>query len=175
MLSFDGIYDLIVVGGGPAGLTAGLYSSRAGLKTLLLKDISLASQAALTDRVENYPGFNAISGFELMRKFEVQTQAFGVEVKNIVVSGISAGQDSTCWTVKTDTQEYRSLAVVIAAGAKPSKLGIPGEKDLMGRGVSYCAVCDGAFFRDKRIIVVGGGNTAVEEAEFLTKFGRKVT
>lgn len=170
----DVIYDVIIIGGGPAGLTAGLYTSRAGLKTFLLETYVPSGQAVVTDRIENYPGFpEGINGFELIDRFKRQAQQFGLEIEMSKVSEIRKAKEG--WNVATEGKEYTTLAVIIATGAKPKELGIPGEKELLGKGVSYCATCDGALFKDKDIVVIGGGDTAIEEALFLTKFAKKLT
>lgn len=168
------IYDIIIVGGGPAGLTAGLYAARARLKTLLVESYLVVSQATTTDWIENYPGFSeGIGGFELMDRFKKQAEGFGLkldigDVRNIL-------RDKDVWQIETEEKRYRSLSIIVAAGARPRELGAVGEEKFRGRGVSYCATCDGAFFRDKDIVVVGGGDTAVEEALFLTRFAKKIT
>ena len=167
------MYDIIIVGGGPAGLTAGMYACRGEMNTLLLEKAGAGGQILMAELVENYPGFHeGISGYELTDRMKKQAEKFGLdirteEVKNIVRKGREV-------TVITETREYKCLAVIIAAGAGMRKLGVPGEDELRGRGVSYCATCDGPFFRDKEIAVVGGGNSAVHEAVFLSKFGKSV-
>lgn len=172
------MYDVIIIGGGPAGLTAAIYSGRARLKTLLIESIAITGQAVTASEIENYPGFpKGLNGFEMIEAFRKQAEKFGAEFKREGVKGIkeckSAGK--RVYQVEVEGEEILSLSVIIAAGAAPKKLGIPGENEFLGKGVSYCAVCDGAFFKDKAIIVVGGGDTAVEEGLFLTAFGRKVT
>lgn len=171
------LYDVVIIGGGPSGLTAGLYASRARLKTLLIESFSLPSQAVLTSHIENYPGFpEGISGFELIEKFKSQSKRFGL---NFITGNAGGLKDCKyrkidIWQVEVENKTYRALSVIVASGARPEKLGIRGEEKFCGRGVSYCAVCDGPFFRDKDIALVGGGDTAVEEALFLTKFARRV-
>lgn len=162
-------WDVVIIGGGPAGLTAGLYTSRACLRTLLLEKGAIGGQAATTDWVENYPGFvEGVSGFDLMLRFQQQAERFGLEIRQEEVLGLEA-EDS--WKqVRTAEGVYSARAVIIASGASPRRLGVPGEDTFYGRGVSYCATCDGAFFRDKTVAVVGGGNAAVEEAIFLTRY-----
>jgi len=167
-------YDVIIIGGGPAGLTAGIYTSRARLKTLVIESYSVACQAVTTDHIENYPGFpEGINGFELIDKFKKQAERFGAE---FIVSGVkSVKENKPGFQVNTEDKTYTSSSVIIASGASPKTLGIPGEDKFRGRGVSYCGTCDGALFRDKEVVVVGGGDTALEEALFLTKFVKKVT
>ncbi|GAW93732.1 thioredoxin-disulfide reductase [Calderihabitans maritimus] len=165
-------YDLIIIGGGPAGLTAGLYGARGGLKTLLLEKAMPGGQAALTDVIENFPGFpEGISGPELMFKFQAQAQKFGLEIKTAEVTGVDF---SGAKKVFAGGEQYEAKAVIVATGARARVLNVPGEEEFRGRGVSYCATCDGAFFRDKKVAVVGGGDSAIEEALFLTKFVSEV-
>ncbi|MHB1382553.1 MAG: thioredoxin-disulfide reductase [Thermoleophilia bacterium] len=167
-------YDIIIIGGGPAGLTAGLYSGRARRRTLLLEKAAVGGQAATTDHIENYPGFpDGVGGFELTQMMRTQAEQFDVEIREITgVESIEADGDDRL--VVTDGESFRARSVIVASGAEPSTLGIPGETELRGRGVSYCATCDGAFYRDLEVAVVGGGDSAVEEAIFLTKFASKV-
>ena len=170
-------YDVIIIGGGPAGLTAALYASRARLKILLVESFSVPGQAVITDCIENYPGFpDGIGGFELIEKFKKQVQKFGSEFKTGEVKKIEELKEKNLkgWKVRLGDKIYSSLSLIIASGAKPKKLGVNGEDRLRGSGISYCATCDGAFYKDKDIVVVGGGDTAVEEALFLTRFGKKV-
>jgi thioredoxin reductase (NADPH) len=165
-------YDVLIIGGGPAGLTAGLYCGRARLKTLVLEKGVLGGELVNTARIEDYPGFEAISGPELAERLEQQARTFGVEIKTDEVVEVASEGD---WKrVVAEEGSYTAGAVIVAAGGKPKKLDVPGEAELAGRGVSYCAICDGPFFRDQVIAVVGGGNTAVEEADYLTRFGQKV-
>ncbi|MCK4401533.1 thioredoxin-disulfide reductase [bacterium] len=172
------IYDVIIIGAGPSGLTAAIYASRARLKTLLLEGLSVSSQALVTDKIENYPGFpEGINGFEMIGKFKKQAKLFGTEFVAEDVNTIhpSKWQDTNIWQVDVKDKTYHSISVIIASGAQFRALGVEGEKRLLGRGVSYCAVCDGAFFKDKNVVVVGGGDTAAEEALFLTRFAKKIT
>lgn len=166
-------YDIIIVGGGPGGLTAGLYGARANMKTLLLEKALPGGQIANTHEVEDYPGFDLISGPELASKMEQHALKFGLEIKTAGVDEVYCeGEDRI---IKTDTDEtFKAKAVILATGGSPNFLKVPGEKELTGLGVSYCAICDGAFFRDQIIVVAGGGDAAVEEGMFLTKFGSKV-
>ncbi|MDD5070630.1 MAG: thioredoxin-disulfide reductase [Candidatus Omnitrophica bacterium] len=168
------LFDTVIVGCGPAGLTAAIYSGRARFKTVVLQSRLVASQVLTTSEVENYPGFvGAVSGFELIDKFQKQAESFGVEIVSATVSEIRKNKEN--FQVVTDDQIYDAKSVIIASGAQPKELGVDGEIRLRGKGVSYCGTCDGAFFRNKKIIVVGGGDTAVEEALFLTKFAETVT
>jgi len=167
--------DVVIIGGGCAGLTAAIYTSRARLSTVLLDKMGPGGQLATTHEVENYPGFvEVIQGPELMERFAKQAERFGCEVRNAEVQGIDA-DDPVVRVVHTDGGDIRCKAVVVATGADPKTLGVPGEDALRGRGVSYCATCDAPFFRGKQVAVVGGGNTAVDEGIYLTKFASKVT
>ncbi len=167
------IYDVIIIGAGPAGMTAAVYTSRANLSTLMIERGIPGGQMANTEEVENYPGFEMILGPELSTKMFEHAKKFGAEYAYGDVSEIVDGEDYK--TVKVSGKEYKALAVIISSGAEYKKMGIPGESELGGRGVSYCAVCDGAFFKGKNLVVVGGGDSAVEEGAFLTKFANKVT
>jgi thioredoxin reductase (NADPH) len=170
-------YDIIIIGGGPAGLTAGIYAARAKMKTLLIESTFSASLITTTDMVENYPGFpGGIDGFGLVERFKEQALGFGLETLQDDVTEIqaAAADVSSGWFV-VGAQEYHARALIVASGAAYAKLGVPGEKEFTGRGVSYCATCDAPFYRDRKIIVVGGGDTAVQEALFLTKFASRVT
>ena len=165
--------DLIIVGAGPAGLTAGLYAARARLDVVLFEKMSPGGQVLLTDIVENYPGFpEGISGFELMDRMKRQAESFGLSIEMREV--LSFRFDPDLKVIVTDKGEEQAKSVILACGATPRKLGIPGEDQLTGRGVSYCATCDGPFYRDQEVAVIGGGDTAVEEALFLTKFATRV-
>lgn len=165
-------YDIIIIGGGPAGLTAGIYASRARMKTFLIEKLSLGGQAALTEIIENYPGFpQGIPGPELMRKMKEQAIKIGLEIISEEVIEIEVKKR----VVKTKDREYKASAIIVASGTQPRKLGILGEDRLLGKGVSYCATCDGPLFKGQDIVVVGGGDSAVEEVLSLTKFAKKVT
>jgi thioredoxin reductase (NADPH) len=165
--------DLVIIGGGPAGLAAGLYAGRAKLDVLLLEKGAPGGLAATTEGIENYPGFpEGVGGPDLMEKMLAQAQKFGLEVKSAAVESISWANGH--FQVKTEDEVYPGLAVILATGAEPELLHVPGETEFRGRGVSYCATCDGAFFRGKTVAVVGGGDAAVEEAVFLTRFAEKV-
>lgn len=168
------MYEVLIIGAGPAGMTAAIYAARAGYKTAVLEHGVPGGQAATTDMIENYPGFpEGISGPELMMKFFEQTQTFGVEMIYEQVQSVEL--DGTIKRVTTDKQTIEAKTVVIASGAKPRALGVANEGRLRGRGVSYCATCDGFFFKDQPVAVVGGGDTAVEEAVYLTKMCSSVT
>ncbi len=166
------LLDMLIIGGGPGGLTAAIYALRGKLKTLLVEKTGMGGQIALSDVIENYPGVDPISGAELMAKFEEQARGFGLETESAEVSAIEDAGDHR--RVVTTDGEYRAKTVIIASGAKWRKLGVPGEAEFTGRGVSYCATCDGFFFRGKEVVVVGGGDTAVKESLFLTKMVEKV-
>lgn len=165
-------YDIIVVGGGPGGLTAGMYGARSALKTLIIERYLPGGQVANTELIEDYPGFESISGQELATRMSEHAKKFGAEIISEDVSEIYCEKNDRI--VVTDQEKYKALAVIIATGGQPRKLGVPGEEQFAGRGVSYCALCDGAFFKDQVIAVVGGGDAAVEEANFLTKYGSKI-
>lgn len=168
------MYDVLVIGAGPAGMTAAIYAARAGYKTAMAEVGVPGGQAATTEIIENYPGFpQGVAGPDLMYKFFEQTQTFGVEMLYGYVESLDCSDEVK--KVKIGDSVYESKAVVIASGAKPKTLGVANEDRMRGRGVSYCATCDGFFFKDKDVLVVGGGDTAVEEAMYLTKMCRKVT
>jgi thioredoxin reductase (NADPH) len=172
-MSQDQFYDLIIVGGGPGGLSAGIYAMRAALKTVLIEKGVPGGQINLSDEVENYPGFEHISGAELSMKFAEHARAYGLEEINEEVTAIEPGIKHH--TVRlAGGQVLQSHAVILATGGSPRKLEIPGESEYYGKGVSYCAVCDGFFFRGKELIVVGGGDSACEEALYLAKLASKV-
>lgn len=166
-------YQLIIIGGGPAGLSAGLYATRARLSTLLIERAIPGGQIINAELVENYPGFpQGISGAELGSLMEQQATKYGLEIIMAEVEGVEVGEEEK--TVHTSEGQYRAKALIIAGGSEHGKLGVPGEEELRGRGVSYCATCDGAFFKDQVIAVVGGGNVAINDALFLTRFASKV-
>ena len=166
-------YEVIIVGGGPAGLTAGLYSKRAVLKTVLFEKGLLGGQIAISKDVENYPGLEGISGFDLAEKMVHQAGSFGLSIIREEVASVSAGSDRHSVRL-ANGDLYQADALILAAGGSVRKLGIPGEAEYLGSGVSYCATCDGFFFRDKTTVVVGGGDTAIEEALYLAKLTKKV-
>ena len=164
-------FDTIILGGGPAGLSAAIYASRGAVSTAIVDLNMLGGQPSNYLELENYPGFQVIGGYDLMEKFEEHADKFGV--KKFPMQEIQS-VDLKTKTIVTNEYEFRAKTIIIATGAQPMKLGVPGEKEFVGRGVSYCAVCDGAFYRNKVVAVVGGGNAAVEEAMYLTKFADKV-
>ncbi|SDM72715.1 thioredoxin-disulfide reductase [Bacillus sp. OK048] len=172
-MSDEKIYDVIIAGAGPAGMTAAVYTSRANLSTLMIERGMPGGQMANTEDVENYPGFESILGPDLSTKMFEHAKKFGAEyaygdIKEII-------DDGGIKTVVAGSKQYKAYSVIISAGAEYKKVGVPGEKELSGRGVSYCAVCDGAFFKQKELFVIGGGDSAVEEGVYLTRFASKVT
>ena len=166
-------FDTVILGGGPAGLSAGIYASRGAISTAILDVSMMGGQPSNYLELENYPGFPIIGGYDLMEKFEEHADKFGVQ-KFLMQEIESLDLKSTPKVIVTKEAEFKAKTVIIACGAQPMKLGVPGEAEFVGRGVSYCAFCDGAFYKDKVVAVVGGGNAAVEEAMYLTKFANKV-
>jgi thioredoxin reductase (NADPH) len=167
------IYDVIIIGGGPAGLTSGVYTKRAALKTVLIEKGIPGGQVVNSDEVENYLGFEHIGGAELSMKFSQHAQSYGLEILSREVIEIVPGKD--LHTVRLGSGDFlKAHALILASGGNPRKLNIPGEAEYYGKGVSYCAVCDGFFFRDKTVIVIGGGDTAAEEALYLAKITKQV-
>lgn len=166
-------FDVVILGGGPAGFSAGIYTARGNVSTAILDVSMLGGQPSNYLELENYPAFKKIGGFELMEKFEEHADMFGVQ-KFPMQEMEFIDLVSYPKIIRTKEVEFRTKSVIIATGAKPMKLGVKGEEEFIGRGVSYCAVCDGAFYKDKVVAVVGGGNSAVEEAIYLTKFASKV-
>jgi len=174
----DHPYDVVVIGGGPAGLTAGLYAARANLRTLLVQGASTVSQITITDMIENYPGFpDGINGYDLVERLRKQAVQFGLKVLAEDTASLLASrwQEHPAWRIAAGGERYEALSVILATGASWRKLGVPGEEAFIGRGVSFCATCDGPFYRNREVVVVGGGNTAIQEALFLTHFASKVT
>mgnify|MGYP003290018761 CR=1 FL=1 len=169
----DKIFDTVILGGGPAGLSAAIYSARGANSTLIIDSCVLGGQPTNYLELENYPALGKINGFDLMDKFEDHAKLFGVEAL-VMQEIISIDLKSNPKNIVTNEYTIKAKTVIIATGAKPMKLGVIGEEEFVGRGVSYCAVCDGAFYKDKVIAVVGGGNSALEEAIYLTKFAQKV-
>jgi thioredoxin reductase (NADPH) len=169
-------YDTIIIGGGPAGYTAGIYASRSGLKTLLVEGAATVSQITITDLIENYPGIpDGINGFDLMQLFKAQALKFGLEIITKDVLAIKNNASTPfIWDVTVEDKSFRTLSVIAATGARWRNLEVPGEQEFAGRGISYCATCDGPFYRNKDVVVVGGGDTAIQEALFLTKFANKI-
>lgn len=166
-------FDVVILGGGPAGFSAGIYTARGNVSTAILDVSMLGGQPSNYLELENYPAFMKIGGFELMEKFEEHADMFGVQkfpMQEIEFIDLVSSPK----IIRTKEVEFRTKSVIIATGAKPMKLGVKGEEEFTGRGVSYCAVCDGAFYKDKVVAIVGGGNSAVEEAIYLTKFASKV-
>jgi thioredoxin reductase (NADPH) len=167
------IYDVIIAGAGPAGMTAAVYTSRANLSTLMLERGIPGGQMANTEEVENYPGFDHILGPDLSTKMFEHAKKFGAEYAYGDIKEIIDGKEYK--TVIAGSKQYKTRSIIISTGAEYKKIGVPGEKELGGRGVSYCAVCDGAFFKQKELVVIGGGDSAVEEGVYLTRFASKVT
>ena len=167
------MYDVIIIGGGPAGMSAAIYAARARLKTLIIEKAGCGGQIAITDHLENYPGFETgINGFELAVKMQTQATTFGSEITYGEVLSIDVSNKLK--KVILQDKEYETKTIIIASGANFKKLNVSGEQEFIGKGVSYCATCDGPFFRNKEIAVVGGGDSALQEALYLTKFATKV-
>lgn len=167
------IYDMIVIGGGPGGYTAALYAARAGLNVVVLEKLSAGGQMALTEQIDNYPGFqNGIDGFELAANMQQQAERFGAKSEYAEVTGVNLTAQPK--VIETSEGVFFGRTVVIATGANPRELGVSGERELTGRGVAYCAACDGMFYRGKTVVVVGGGNTAAADALLLSRVAKKV-
>ena len=167
------MYDIIIIGAGPAGLSSGIYSSRLGAKTLILEKLNPGGQITLSSEIENYPGVCEVkSGIEFMACWPEQAKRFGAEIKSEEVTKIIPIENT--YKIKTHNNEYETKAVIVATGSTPKKAGFEGEVEYTGKGVSYCAVCDGFFYKDKVVAVVGGGDTALEEALYLSKIAKKV-
>jgi len=168
------VYDVIIIGGGPAGLSAAIYSSRARMSTLIIEKAGCGGLIAITDNLENYPGFDkGINGFELTSKMEQQARKSGAEIVYGEVVAIET--DETLKKVILTDKTYITKTIIIASGSSFKKLGVKGEEEFIGRGISFCATCDGPFFKNKEVAVIGGGNSALQEALFLTKFASKIT
>lgn len=172
-MSAGELYDVVIVGGGPGGLTAGIYAMRAALKTILVEKAVAGGQVILSDGVENYPGFERITGCELSQRFLQHAQSYGMEFVQEKVVAVEPGLDFHSVRL-ANGDVLKTHTVILATGGSPRKLGIPGEDEYYGKGVSYCGVCDGFFFRDKTVAVVGGGDTAAEEALYLAKLAKHV-
>lgn len=167
-------YDIVIIGGGPAGLAAGLYAARGNMKTVILEKLIPGGQLNNTQDVENYPGMDHMTGPQISQAMEEQTKRFGCEIiNNCNITNVEL--NGKIKTIESDKGTFSAKVVIIATGSEYRKLSVPGEKEYSGKGVSYCAVCDGAFFKEKELVVVGGGDSAVEEGTFLTKFANKVT
>ena len=172
-MSEGDLYDVVIVGGGPGGLSAGVYAMRAGLKTILIEKGVAGGQVAVSDSVENYLGFEKISGYELSQKFMQHAQSYGMEIVQEEVVALEPGLDFHSVRLGNgDLLKTRTL--ILATGGSPRKLQVPGEEEYYGKGVSYCGVCDGFFFKGKTVVVVGGGDTAAEEALYLAKLAKQV-
>lgn len=165
-------FDLVIVGAGAAGLTAAIYALRSGLKTVCIEKAIVGGHASLIEKIENYPGVPEVSGMDLMKKFEAQAKAHGLKVARAEV--ISIQDNGKNKLVKTSKQDFSAKAVIVATGSVHKELGVPGEKELVGKGVHFCALCDGPLYAKKKVVVVGGGNSAVEEAVFLSRIASKV-
>jgi len=167
------VYDVLIIGGGPGGLTAGIYSGRAQLKTVMIERYMPGGQVAATERIENYPGFeDGIEGMKLMEQMEKQARRFGLEIVSGNVSDVDLNSNPK--KIIVNEKEILTRTVIIATGTDPKLLNIPGEKEFKGRGVSYCATCDGPFFKDKDVIVIGGGSSGVQESLYLSRFVRSI-
>ena len=166
------MYDLVIIGNGPAGISAGIYAVRYGLNTLVLENNVISGQIATTDIVENYPGFSSITGMELMDRFKEHAQNIGVVTEDDEVIGIRSEGDLK--VIHTDERDIETKSVIVATGANPKHVGVPGEEEFAGRGVSYCATCDGPFFRGKSVAVIGGGDSAITDALILSNLASKV-
>ncbi len=167
-------FDLIIVGGGPASLSAAIYAGRAEMRVVIFERLYVGGQVAATWQVDNYPGFpDGVEGPELIERMEKQARRFGAEFRSEEVTLIEI--DGLAKVVTTGATTYRTKTIILATGADPRKLGVPGETELRGRGVSYCGTCDGPFFREKEVLVVGGGDAAIKEALFIARFARRIT
>ncbi|MEK9161775.1 MAG: FAD-dependent oxidoreductase, partial [Chloroflexota bacterium] len=165
--------NIIIIGSGPAGLTAAIYAARANLNPLMISGNEFGGQISITSEVENYPGFDSILGPDLAEKMKAQAEKFGTRIQYDYVSEVDFTKGSP-FKLKTYSQDYEAKTVIIATGASAKRLGIPGENEFIGKGVSYCATCDGFFFKNKDVLVIGGGDSAVQEGLFLTKYATQV-
>lgn len=166
------LYDTVIIGGGPGGYTAALYTARAGLSTVVIEKLSPGGQMATTDQVDNYPGFpEGVNGFELAMKMQESAQRFGAETH--YGEAVELELASSPKRIVTDSEEFLAKTVILSTGASPRELGLAGERELRGKGVSYCATCDGMFYKDKTVAIVGGGNTAAADALYLPKSAKK--
>ena len=171
-------YDIVIIGGGPAGLTSGMYAARGDMRTLAIEGASILSQITATDIIENYPGIpGGANGFELVERFKTQAVGFGLETVSGDVTAVTKKRwgETDGWEITAGESRYGALSVIIATGAAWRHLGVPGEERFIGRGVSFCATCDAPLFRNRDVAVVGGGDTAIQEALYLTRFAKKVT
>ena len=169
----DKVYDMIIVGGGPGGYTAALYAARAGLDVMLIERLSAGGQMNLTEKIDNYPGFpEGVDGFQLSMDMQQQAERFGAKTKYAEVLKLEL--EGECKSVQTNEGEYLAKTVVISTGANPRQLGVAREKEMIGKGVGYCAHCDGMFYRGKTVAIVGGGNSAVAEALYLSRIAKEV-
>ena len=171
-------YDVVIIGGGPAGLTAGMYAARADLRTLAIEGGSTVSQVTITDMIENYPGIpGGVNGFELAERFKAQAVGFGLKTAAGDVTAVTKKRwgETDGWEIVAGEMRYGALVVIVATGARWRRLGAAGEERFIGRGVSFCATCDGPFYRNQEVAVVGGGDAAIQEAIYLTRFAKKVT
>ncbi len=171
-------YDVVIIGGGPAGLTAGMYAARASLRVLAIAGESTVSQVTVTDHIENYPGIpEGINGFDLAERFKAQALQFGLQTASGDATAVVKKRwgDREGFEITAGGMQYGALAVIIATGANWRRLGVPGEERFIGKGVSFCATCDGPFYKGREVAVVGGGDTAIQEAIYLTRFAKKVT
>ncbi len=166
-------YDVVIIGGGPAGLATGLYAARGRHRTVLLEKGVVGGQISLTELVENYPGVPTINGFDLAQMMQKQAESYGMESEYVEVQGIV--REGKKWRIATTASDYMAKAVILTSGAEYDRLGVPGEERLTGRGVSYCATCDAAFFKGQDVAVVGGGDAAMDEGLFTSRFAEKVT
>jgi len=172
-MNYHHVYDMIIIGGGPGGYTAALYAARAGLDTVVLEKLSAGGQMALTHQIDNYPGFeDGIDGFSLAEKMQKQAERFGAKSEYAEVSGMDLTKQPK--VIETSEGTFYGKTVVLATGANPRELGVAGEKELAGRGVAYCAACDGMFYRGKTVVVVGGGNSAAADALLLSRIAKRV-